>query len=553
MRARREIVVWALVVAIGALATHQVRRFDSAFAVAKPSASPSDRPRDAPRTGPSLAELVVRARIGSSSLGPESQHALSLATRLRAPQPAPSIVRKADYVAPRSVDKSFVVASISAPNGAARLLRAAMEKPFPRAPRAGTALAALNAATGALHASTGGVSAYGELAPDIFAERRLTVLQIGDSHTAADFFSGRVRERLQQAFGDGGDAFLAPGKPHVGVRSALFATDTSGDWSYEALQHNSDDRRRLHLSGFNAVARHAASTMTMKARNGRVYHHADITFLEQPGGGKAEVLLDGASAGEVDLDGGASREVTFDARPRNGQGFRELEVRTLDGDPVAVTGVEVGREGDGVSYLSIGYPGATVQLLQRLDSGNFGEDIRRLSPDIVVLAFGTNEGFNDNLDVGGYIQQYEQIVRRLLAIRPGLKIVMVGPADAARPAGGCHAAGVGQHCANPGLVQTASIESSGNCRLPIPPKLNAVREAQRKLAAKLGAAFWDWSSVQGGVCGAQAWAAANPPLMAHDYVHMTLEGYRQSADRFADFFIPLIQGRPAATHVVSNN
>ena len=89
--------------------------------------------------------------------------------------------------------------------------------------------------------------------------------------------------------------------------------------------------------------------------------------------------------------------------------------------------------------------------------------------------------------------------------------------------------------------------------LPIPPKLNLVREAQRKLAARLGAAFWDWSSVQGGVCGAQVWAAANPPLMAHDYVHMTLEGYKQSADRFADFLIPLIEGRPAATHVVSNN
>ena len=41
--------------------------------------------------------------------------------------------------------------------------------------------------------------------------------------------------------------------------------------------------------------------------------------------------------------------------------------------------------------------------------------------------------------------------------------------------------------------------------------------------------------------------------MARDYVHMTLDGYKQSADRFADFLIPLIQGRPAATHVVSNN
>ena len=159
---------------------------------------------------------------------------------------------------------------------------------------------------------------------------------------------------------------------------------------------------------------------------------------------------------------------------------------------------------------------------------------------MIVLAFGTNEGFNDNLDVNAYISQYEQIVRRLQAVRAGVKIVLVGPADAARPTGQCHAEGVGEKCKSAAVVQTASFDASDKCKLPIPPKLGAVREAQRKLAARLGAAFWDWSTVQGGPCGAQVWAAANPPLMAHDYVHMTLEGYKQSADRFADFLLPLI-------------
>jgi len=542
LRARREIVIWTLIVAIGAIATSQVRRIDSAFAVAHPQAA-----------GPSVAELVARARIGSSSLGAASQHALTLATRLGAAETQPVVLKTSDYVPPPQVDRSFTSASISAPGGAATLLRAAMERPTPKGPRAATALAALTAATGGLPAAHGAVvSAYGELAPELFADRRLTILQIGDSHTAADFFTGHVRDRLQQAFGSGGDLFLVPGKPHVGVRSAMFSSDATDDWSYEALQR-SDDRKRFHLSGFNALAHHAAAMLTMRSRNGRAYDRADIDFLQSPGGGRAEVLLDGASAGEVELDGGSGRMVTFEARPKNGQGFREVAVKALDDAPVAVTAVKVGREGDGVSYLSIGYPGATVQLLQKLDSGNVADDLVRLQPDVVVLAFGTNEGFNDNLDVGAYIQQYEQIVKRLQTLRPGLKVVIVGPADAARPVGQCHAEGVGQHCNSGGSVQTAGLESSGNCRFPVPPKLNAVREAQRKLAAKIGAAFWDWSSAQPGPCGAQVWAAANPPLMARDYVHMTLEGYKQSADRFADFLIPLIQGRPAATHVVSND
>ena len=41
--------------------------------------------------------------------------------------------------------------------------------------------------------------------------------------------------------------------------------------------------------------------------------------------------------------------------------------------------------------------------------------------------------------------------------------------------------------------------------------------------------------------------------MAHDYVHMTLDGYKLSADKFADFLIPLIDDRQSLKHVVSYN
>jgi len=538
MVSRRQIIVWTLIVAIGGFAAYSARRFETAFAVALPKAHE-----------PNLADLLKHARVGSTSLGAGTQTALSLATRLGSPG-----LRGAAEPAP-AVDATFHVASITPPGGPAKLLREAMQqKPASKAPTAATALAALNAAVGVLPSAHGGVpTAYGELTPNLFADRRLTILQLGDSHTAADFFTGRVRDKLQEAFGAGGDAFVVPGKPHVGVRSALFTSDASDDWSYEAMQR-SDDHKRFHLSGFNAVAHHASAALTMRSRSGRAYDYANVAFLAQPGGGHAEVLLDGASAGEVNLDGESGHVVPFAARAKNSQGFHELIVKALDDASVGVTGVKLGRDGDGVSYLSIGYPGATVQLLQKLDNGNLADDFRELKPDVVVLAFGTNEGFNDNLDVPTYIQQYEQIVRRLQALRPGLKVVIVGPSDAARPSGGCHAEGVGQHCNSAPAFQTASAEAgSGNCKFPVPPKLNLVREAQRKLASRIGAAFWDWSSVQPGPCGAQVWAAANPPLMAHDYVHMTLDGYKQSADRFADFLIPLIAGRSAATHVVSNN
>ena len=228
-------------------------------------------------------------------------------------------------------------------------------------------------------------------------------------------------------------------------------------------------------------------------------------------------------------------------------------MRALTDAPVTVTGVEVGREGDGVSYLSLGFPGATVQLLQKLDDDNLADDLRRIAPDVVVLAFGTNEGFNDNLDVAAYIAQYEQIVRRLKALRPRRAHRHHRPAR--RGAAGGRLPRLGRR---PGLPSAAPRRSprAPAAAVPVPDAAQARSWCARRNASSRSDSapiFWDWSSVMPGPCGAQVWAAANPPLMAHDYVHMTLDGYKQSADRFADFLIPLIEGRQTGAHVVSND
>jgi lysophospholipase L1-like esterase len=543
------LVAWALVLLIGAMAA----------ALSPRSVTHTAMMASEPERALTVAQLFSKAQLVSPTVGAEAQRQLAKAASLRMSDR--SALADNAALRPESRFRSGVT-TISAPDGAEKLLRTAMAHASDLlsghlAPlhHAGTALAALEAAAPAPGTLTTAASTYGELEPTDFVKHRMTILQLGDSHTAADFFTGRVRERLQQAFGTGGDAYIVPGKPHIGVRSALFESDATDGWTYEALQR-SDARRRFFLSGFNAIAHRAGAALSMRARGGRSYDRVEVAFLKEPGAGRAEVLIDGEPTGSINLDGTADERATLELRaPTTGSpvGFREIAVRAMSDAPVTVTGVEVGREGDGVSFLSLGFPGATVQLLQRLTSENLADDLRRIAPDMVVLAFGTNEGFNDNLDIATYTAQYEQIVRKLMEVRPGLRVVIVGPPDAARPAGQCHAAGVGQDCASAPAAQIAAGPGGGICRFPTPPKLGQVREAQRKLAERLGAIFWDWSSVMPGPCGAQAWFAANPPLMAHDFVHMTLDGYRVSADRFADFLIPLIEGRPAGAHVVSND
>ena len=342
-------------------------------------------------------------------------------------------------------------------------------------PRNTGALSALQAALPGSDRLSPQLTAYGELQPDSYAARRLTILQLGDSHTAADFFSGRVRERLQQVFGAGGMDYIVPGRPHPGVRSALFDSDASDGWTYEALQ-KSEDSRRFYLTGFNAVARHAGASLSLKARGDVGYDRVQVAFLKQPGGGKAEVLVDGAPGGEIDLDGAADQRAMLDvdAADHGAHGFHDISVRSMSDAPVTVTGVEVNRQGDGISYVSLGFPGATVQLLQKLKAANLADDLKRIAPDVIVLAFGTNEGFNDALDV----RRLHRAIRADRARAQG-----AAPAGAHR-----HYWAARRRAGLPSLARAAAPRrpargtDAAAAALPTPPKLAMVREAQRKLA-----------------------------------------------------------------------
>jgi lysophospholipase L1-like esterase len=153
----------------------------------------------------------------------------------------------------------------------------------------------------------------------------------------------------------------------------------------------------------------------------------------------------------------------------------------------------------------------------------------RLKPDMVVLAFGTNEGFDDNLDPDDYRKTLGSIVQLLQMGNPALKVVMIGPPPGARKEDSCTD------------VRTAcgAAPVNGSCWAQ-PPNLTAVRDAEREVAAALGAIFWDWSSVLPTACALEEGHLGDPPVFGPDRVHMTPRGYRDSADAFAQVLVPIV-------------
>jgi lysophospholipase L1-like esterase len=373
--------------------------------------------------------------------------------------------------------------------------------------------------------------------------RGLVILQLGDSHTAADYFTGEVRAQLQQRYGNGGVGYIDAGKPHIGVRSNTVKITASSGWSYHAIQR-SDDIGQFWLSGFNAVTSASGETLSFAADNPVPFDSIEIEALRQPGGGSIDISLDGTVKASADLGGKTVEPLVLRLRPdaATRDRVRQIEIHTRSDGPVSIASVGLYLRQAGVSYNNIGYPGATVDLLNKFDPTLMADDLRRLDPQIVVLAFGTNEASKPNLTAASYERTYEKAIARITATLPNAQIVLVGPPDGAERPPHCAGKHTSEACHPAAPVSSAgAVPEPTDCDWHTIAHLDLVRDVERRIAERHGFTYWNWASIQPGDCASAQWVAASPPLMTPDHVHFTPLGYHKGADRFVDILIPVIE------------
>jgi lysophospholipase L1-like esterase len=407
-------------------------------------------------------------------------------------------------------------------------------------PRVGTVSVTTTTGRGAPAADTAG--------PAVAGERGLVILQIGDSHTSADFLTGELRKRLQQRYGSGGVGYITAGHPHIGVRSAALKVGVSPGWTYRAIQ-KSDNISEFWLSGFNTVTSAPGEALTFSSETPVVFDSIEIEAMRQPGGGSIDISMDGSLKNTFDLDAKKPEPIVLRFKPDGAptDRVRQIEIKTRNQGAVSIASIAIYNKQSGVSYNNIGYPGATVDLVNKFDQALMADDLRRLNPQIVVLSFGTNEASKKNLDLAHYEQNYEKVVNKIKAALPAAELVLIGPPDGAErgphcagkppPDSACHPA---QSDAAP--ASTDSTSKSNECDWYTLPKLEGIRNVERKIAERHGFAYWNWASIMPAECGSHRWATASPPLMAKDHIHFTISGYNKSAEQFLDnALIPVIE------------
>ncbi|MEQ9227458.1 MAG: GDSL-type esterase/lipase family protein [Parvibaculum sp.] len=333
--------------------------------------------------------------------------------------------------------------------------------------------------------------------------RPLTVLHLGDSHISLDTFTRGLRKRWHRAFGNAGRG-LMPGVPFRYYTPDGFDVGMTGPWQiFSSLP--ADATGPFGIQGFRVSGSAPDAVITLTGD--KPFSRITLDMYGGPDTGAVLLALDDAAALKLQ---------TRLPEP----GFLRLSVpaaasravlRPAGTGPVHLLGwaAETAAGGrPGVRYDSYGVVAARASITAGWDAATVRAQIAAMKPDLVILGYGTNEGFRNVLDTDEYRRLLEGFTGLIKTAAPEASLAFLGPFDGARR-------GTGEPCG--GGWST-------------PPKLAAVRDVLRELARSEKAFFWDGAAAMGGRCSADEWARREPPFMYADRVHLR----RQGADRLSE-------------------
>lgn len=343
------------------------------------------------------------------------------------------------------------------------------------------------------------------------ATGRVRITHLGDSHVAADLWTGQLRARLQAQFGDGGRGYISAGRPWPSFGQQHVRSEQQGDWRTDGLRDGLDDGL-LGPSTCGVASRESGAFVRVatgiKTTVARTFSRLEVHYLRQPMGACAEVLVDGRLSARFSTRGPWAEPAVFgldvenlshDIRLRVAESSNTAEVRLL--------GFDLTR-GEGIIVDALGINGAQGRRLLRQDPTTFQSVFAALSPSLLLISYGTNELFDRNLSMTTYARDLDTTLRLLRASAPGADCLLTGPFDQLKG------------------------------RRP-PVNIDALYGVQREAAARNGCAFWDARSAMGGVGSVRAWRKR--ALVQKDMVHLTGGGYAKMGDLLADALIQLAQ------------
>lgn len=327
----------------------------------------------------------------------------------------------------------------------------------------------------------------------------LRIIHVGGSHVQAGFFSGRLKQHLQQLLKD------SLPSPSLVFPYHLAGTNNPLHYRIEGNRKSWTGRRSplsYHqgswgLMGITAVLEEFSDTLCIQA-------NYQSSAMEERFD-RIRFLLDSLPSG-LQLTW-ARPDLIREVVKNSEKGFvdvflnesvTESEVRITQRirGSLVIRGIELDREGSRMSYIAAGTNGARFLSLDRCD--DWFTELAMYPSDLIILAIGTNDAYVRNFNEELFEERYRTWIERIQREHPDTAILLIVPNDAYYK----------NKFANPATSRQRDII------------MNLAKEYQT--------AVWDLYSLMGGLGSSNTWLEAG--LMHTDRLHFSIIGYEVLAD-----------------------
>jgi lysophospholipase L1-like esterase len=314
------------------------------------------------------------------------------------------------------------------------------------------------------------------------SKQKISIVHIGDSHIQADFLTGQTRKLFQERFGNAGRGFVFPYKIAKSWGPLDVKFNYTGNWKHSTILSTTSSLN-LGAAGFT-VAGSGESQFTLKTKDDNTdYSFNKITLFNSNG----RFVPYQASTG-FRLESEDSTTVihfdkaidSTDLKVENESILTELQGMILENGET------------GVLYHSLGINGTGVLQYLRSD---FEKNIQQMSPDLVILSFGTNDCYasSTRFCIACNKTRYNNLITRVKEAYPEASILITTPPDS----------------------YWLRKYRNGN--------LTQYKDMLYEIATEEQVALWDLYGIMGGKSSIKSWVDAG--LARRDLIHFTQEGY----------------------------
>jgi lysophospholipase L1-like esterase len=346
------------------------------------------------------------------------------------------------------------------------------------------------------------------------------ILIYGASHTAADVYPDILRRRLQARFGDAGTGFVMPAKPQRHYSIPGIGFESSIGWTGYHVKTSTLEVDHYGLAGqyLEPSGRRVRSVFNTRPHGGLSGTATDLElfYWKQPGGGRLKVTIDG-KATDINTAGKAGAAYR---RWSVADEHHRVELSTKNGDSkVRVFGMSIERDAPGVVIDTLGIPGARASTQLFWGEALQREHMQRRRPNLVILAYGTNESGDDDQPIEDFAANLRKVIMRIRLAVPDASCLLIGPSD------------------RPLRVEDGAYVDR--------PRTAQVVATQREVSFELGCGFFDLVSFMGGPMSMMEWCEGEPPWGASDHVHFTQRGYQALGNVLHDALLDRFDHPPA--------